>query len=101
MLEIDNIRTPYQTGLLSPTACRCACCWTARLRRRTSAALPAGLSVSWRPRLEGLAPSIVCQPARCLGAQVRLLLAGKPVLPAECAMHPGRKACKVERMLAA
>lgn len=30
---------------------------------------------------------------------VRLLLAGKEVLPAECIAHPGRKACNVERLL--
>lgn len=30
---------------------------------------------------------------------VRLALAGKPPLPAECVMHPGRKVCKVERYL--
>ena len=28
--------------------------------------------------------------------QVRMLLAGKGPLPAECAAHPGRKVCKVE-----
>jgi hypothetical protein len=32
---------------------------------------------------------------------VRLLLAGKPPLPLECAQHPGRKGCKVEKLLAA
>jgi hypothetical protein len=36
----------------------------------------------------------------CGCAQVRLTLAGKPVLPAECVMHPGRKVCKVESYLA-
>eukprot|EP00889_Picochlorum_renovo_P004358 jgi/Picre1/31388/NNA_006740.t1 len=30
---------------------------------------------------------------------VRLLLAGKDPLPAECAMHPGRIVCKVDRLL--
>lgn len=30
---------------------------------------------------------------------VRLLLAGKDVLPAECIMHPGRKVCKVDNYL--
>ena len=29
-------------------------------------------------------------------ADVRLLLAGKDVLPAECIAHPGRKVCKVD-----
>ena len=28
--------------------------------------------------------------------QVRALLAGREVLPAECNQHPGRKVCKVE-----
>eukprot|EP00884_Botryococcus_braunii_P008151 jgi/Botrbrau1/17337/Bobra.0015s0083.1 len=28
-------------------------------------------------------------------SDVRLLLAGQPVLPAECILHPGRKVCKV------
>jgi len=32
---------------------------------------------------------------------VRLLLAGKAPLAEECIMHPGRKGCKVERLLAA
>jgi len=32
-------------------------------------------------------------------ADVRLVLAGKPPLPGECAMHPGRKVCNVERLL--
>ncbi|KAK9815475.1 hypothetical protein WJX72_004289 [[Myrmecia] bisecta] len=27
---------------------------------------------------------------------IRLLLAGKPALPPECVLHPGRKVCKVE-----
>jgi hypothetical protein len=31
--------------------------------------------------------------------QVRLALAGKPPLNPECLMHPGRKGCKVERLL--
>ncbi len=31
--------------------------------------------------------------------QVRLVLAGKEPLPAECVMHPGRKVCKVEKYL--
>lgn len=30
---------------------------------------------------------------------VRLMLAGKQPLPAECIMHPGRKVCKVEQYL--
>lgn len=30
---------------------------------------------------------------------VRLLLAGKPPLPEECIMHPGRKVCNVEKIL--
>lgn len=30
---------------------------------------------------------------------VRLTLAGKPPLAGECLMHPGRKGCKVERLL--
>ncbi|WPT10935.1 Glutathione peroxidase-like protein [Picochlorum sp. SENEW3] len=30
---------------------------------------------------------------------LRLLLAGKDPLPAECAMHPGRIVCKVDRLL--
>lgn len=30
---------------------------------------------------------------------VRLLLAGKPPTPAECATHPGRKVCNVDRLL--
>jgi glutathione peroxidase len=29
-------------------------------------------------------------------ADVRLLLAGREPLPAECIMHPGRKVCKVD-----
>ena len=33
--------------------------------------------------------------------QVRLTLAGKPPLPTECIMHPGRTGCKVEKLLAA
>ncbi|PSC67567.1 hypothetical protein C2E20_8780 [Micractinium conductrix] len=32
---------------------------------------------------------------------VRLLLAGKDPLPAECIAHPGRKVCKVDSLLAA
>lgn len=32
---------------------------------------------------------------------IRLLLAGKPPLPAECVTHPGRKVCKVDSLLAA
>ncbi|WIA14813.1 hypothetical protein OEZ85_003295 [Tetradesmus obliquus] len=32
-------------------------------------------------------------------ADVRLALAGKPPLNPECLMHPGRKGCKVERLL--
>ncbi|KAH7615682.1 putative Glutathione peroxidase [Nannochloris sp. 'desiccata'] len=32
---------------------------------------------------------------------VRLLLAGKDPLPAECIMHPGRKVCNVDRLLSA
>ncbi len=32
---------------------------------------------------------------------VRLLLAGKPPTPAECATHPGRKVCNVDRLLEA
>lgn len=32
---------------------------------------------------------------------VRLVLAGKAPLAAECIMHPGRKGCKVEKILAA
>lgn len=32
--------------------------------------------------------------------QVRLLLGGKDLLPAECARHPGRKACNVDAILA-
>lgn len=31
--------------------------------------------------------------------QVRLVLAGKGPLKPECLMHPGRKGCKVERLL--
>jgi hypothetical protein len=31
---------------------------------------------------------------------VRLVLAGKAPLPAECKMHPGRKVCNAERLLA-
>jgi hypothetical protein len=34
-----------------------------------------------------------------LFVQVRLLLAGKDGLPAECRRHPGRKACKVDAIL--
>lgn len=30
---------------------------------------------------------------------VRLLLAGKPPLPAECVMHPGRTVCNVDKLL--
>lgn len=33
-------------------------------------------------------------------ADIRLLLAGKEPLPAECIMHPGRIVCKVEPRLA-
>ncbi|KAL6752905.1 thioredoxin-like protein [Haematococcus lacustris] len=33
-------------------------------------------------------------------ADVRLLLAGKGPLPAECIMHPGRKVCNVDKLLA-
>lgn len=33
--------------------------------------------------------------------QVRLALAGKGPLNEECYLHPGRKGCKVERLLAA
>lgn len=33
-------------------------------------------------------------------ADVRLALAGKPPLAPECIMHPGRKGCSVERLLA-
>mmetsp|Transcript_19091 Transcript_19091/g.32748 ORF Transcript_19091/g.32748 Transcript_19091/m.32748 type:complete len:84 (+) Transcript_19091:544-795(+) len=32
---------------------------------------------------------------------VRLLLKGKPPLPAECVLHAGRKVCNVEEQLAA
>lgn len=32
---------------------------------------------------------------------VRLVLAGKETLPAECILHPGRMICKVEKRLAA
>lgn len=31
---------------------------------------------------------------------VRLVLAGRPPLPGECIMHPGRSACKVDQYLA-
>ena len=31
--------------------------------------------------------------------QVRLVLAGKDLLPEECIMHPGRSKCKVEKYL--
>ena len=31
---------------------------------------------------------------------VRLALAGRPVLPGECIAHPGRKVCNVDRLLA-
>lgn len=34
-------------------------------------------------------------------SDIRLLLAGKPVLPEECIVHPGRKVCKVEQYLSA
>lgn len=34
-------------------------------------------------------------------AQVRLLLAGKDATPSECALHPGRIVCQVERLLSA
>lgn len=36
----------------------------------------------------------------CLPSQVRLALAGKGPLNAECYQHPGRKGCKVEKLLA-
>ena len=36
-----------------------------------------------------------------LAFQVRLLLAGKQTLSPECKRHPGRKACKVDAILAA
>jgi hypothetical protein len=39
-----------------------------------------------------------CNPA--VMSQVRLALAGKGPLNAECYQHPGRKGCKVERLLA-
>lgn len=32
-------------------------------------------------------------------ADVRLALAGLPPVPAECAMHPGRKVCNADRIL--
>jgi glutathione peroxidase len=32
---------------------------------------------------------------------VRLVLAGRAPLPAECIAHPGRKVCNVDRLLAA
>jgi hypothetical protein len=37
--------------------------------------------------------------AVCREPQVRLTLAGKLPLDPECLMHPGRKGCKVERLL--
>ena len=38
---------------------------------------------------------------KACGAQVRLLLAGKDATPSECALHPGRIVCQVERLLSA
>lgn len=33
-------------------------------------------------------------------ADVRLLLAGRDVTPEECVLHPGRKVCNADRILA-
>ena len=43
----------------------------------------------------------VVVPKLGLSAQVRLLLAGKDATPPECALHPGRIVCQVERLLSA
>lgn len=43
----------------------------------------------------------ICQDKLDFGAQVRLLLAGKDATPSECALHPGRIVCQVERLLSA
>jgi len=54
------------------------------------------------PQLGERSANVPCRsPAACGCAQVRLLLAGKGVKPAECALHPGRIGCMVERLLEA
>lgn len=41
------------------------------------------------------------RPLTSRHVQLRLVLAGLPPLPSECTLHPGRRVCNVDGLLAA
>lgn len=81
-VELDDrtLLSMPPSSLMNPVACCCRLCHVTH---------PPCAYVSCLP-----APPTDCR-------QVRLALAGKGPLNEECYLHPGRKGCKVERLLAA
>ena len=79
-------------------------CWLCKKYSFASANIRASLPASSpaRPHMERPSPWFSHAVLKLgTGAQVRLLLAGKDATPSECALHPGRIVCQVERLLSA